>query len=315
MHKFIKNVLSISFSVIFITWAINFAYVAFDCTDQDNVKKFKLVPESLLVCNFGSSHGLYGFDYQNYEKNRCFNFGLSSQTLDYDYRVMQQYQSSIRKGTIVYIPISYFSLFGQDEIYDKDFAAKNKRYYYFLEPELIKGYESDFGMIIRYCPVLTSPSNVLKLLTGKLGKNENMEIWMRKSHDVDVNKDAIAAYERHVKNKFDKEGNRIISKEAISALNNMIDLCRSRGGIPILLTVPFLREYTDTIKRNDKEFMRDFHGVVNKIVEEKNVRYYDYGEDERFKDKYELFMNSDHLNKDGAIFFTEILLKETLITR
>lgn len=40
--------------------------------------------------------------------------------------------------------------------------------------------------------------------------------------------------------------------------------------------------------------------------------FYDYAFDERFSNSYNLFFNSDHLNKEGARLFTNILMDETV---
>ena len=61
---------------------------------------------------------------------------------------------------------------------------------------------------------------------------------------------------------------------------------------------------------NAPDFLEEFNRLVNKIAKKKNVPYYDYAFDNRFDDKYSLFMNADHLNKEGALKFVEILLQE-----
>ena len=49
---------------------------------------------------------------------------------------------------------------------------------------------------------------------------------------------------------------------------------------------------------------------MDRFSEEHNVRYLDYAFDERFIDSPELFINSDHLNRDGALMFTDIVMKD-----
>ncbi len=73
-----------------------------------------------------------------------------------------------------------------------------------------------------------------------------------------------------------------------------------------------MRAYLDAISGNDASFYDDFYGIINKVVEETGVPYYDSSHDERFIDKYYLFMDSDHLNMEGFAMFTKVLLEETL---
>lgn len=89
--------------------------------DSYGTKKFFNMPEGIQICNFGSSHGLNGFNYDGVsDKFSCFNFSLHSQTLMYDYRILKHYVNHIKEGGIVFVIISYFSLFGEPEIESDD---------------------------------------------------------------------------------------------------------------------------------------------------------------------------------------------------
>lgn len=124
--------------------------------------------------------------------------------------------------------------------------------------------------------------------------------------------DGEARYMYHVANRFNKDGTRMRNEENIKALYNMVTLCREIGAMPILVTTPYLSYYPNAVRRNDPSFFADFYGVINKFLADTGIKYYDYSEDERFKNNTAFFTNSDHLNRKGARLFTDTLLLEAL---
>lgn len=317
MKKFLSRFITYMAIIVIITLAINFLFIKMDKSDSNCTNKFNDIPDTLDVCNFGSSHGLYGFNYEDVEQNgyACFNFGLASQYISYDYRLIQEYGNHIGKGTIVFIPVSYFSFWGKGEEVDDDFSSKNKRYYSILPSELIKDYDFKTNLFVNYLPALNVDIFVLiKKLIGKdsIGDSNDYD-WTRVASDIDVSEDARAAYGRHlVKNKLDDNGNRILNRQELDALYELIDYCKNKGAVPILVTTPYLTEYTDEVKKSAPDFYDAFYSTIDTVIESTGVDYYDYAFDERFSHRYDLFMNADHLNKEGARQFTNILMKEVV---
>lgn len=202
MKKFLSKLIAFTAIIVILTLAVNFLFVKMDKSDPDYTNKFGNIPDTLDVCNFGSSHGLYGFNYEDIQYNgyKCFNFGLVSQYISYDYRLIQQYGNHIGEGTIVFIPVSYFSLFGKGEEVDDDFESKNKRYYSILPSELIKNYDVKTDIYVNFLPALGADTSVLiKTLIGKGSTaGDNDYNWMRVASDIDVSEDARAAFGRHI---------------------------------------------------------------------------------------------------------------------
>lgn len=312
MRKFILKILTIFFLVLMITSVINFIFIKNDKSNSENINKFYEVPQKIAVCNFGSSHGLYGFNYENYQnKNNCFNFSLHSQPLDYDFRIMQQYQNSINENTKVYIVISYFSLFGVDYVNSEIFDSLNKRYFLFLSPQYIRKFDTYNFLIIKYFPLLDDYNKIYRLLKGELAFDNSEAIWKKRADEIDVLKDSEEAYNRHIYKEFDENGKRKINDREVDALVSMINLCKEKKAKVVLITTPYLSEYTDYIKEHDPKFFNDYYNLINRISRDNNVPYYDYAFDKRFSGDHSLFMNADHLNKDGALKFTNILNNET----
>lgn len=295
------------------TAAINGWYIAREKSDSDWTGKFKCVPQNIQLCNFGSSHGLYGFNYEDFEEEAaCFNFSLAAQSLSYDARILENYQDRLAEGSIVLITISYFSFFGVEETQEKDFASKNKKYYDFLPPKQIKAYDFATHMVERYLPSLAEYERLpVVLLQGRA--NENLQIWSSTAEDVDLLADAASACRRHLtEEKLDEKGNRMVNQEEIQALYRMIELCEEVKAVPVLITTPYMAEYLHEVLKNGGDFYEEFYAVVRQVQEDTGVRYFDYAFDERFIHDKGLFMNADHLNREGARQFTDMIRGEVI---
>lgn len=318
MKAFTKKLLIFVVIIVIATMFANFIYIKMNKKDPYNTNKFTSIPDVIQICNFGSSHGLYGYNYEDIENDYdCFNFGLVSQSLSYDYRLFQCYSDHIDDGTVVFITVSYPSLFGQEEVSGEDFVSKNKRYYTILPASLIKEYDFKTDLFVRYMPVLgVSADELIKMLLGKSSDTDLFDkSWQSVATDIDVSKDAEAAFIRHIeKNNYDN-GKRIENREEIDALYALIKGCQKKGAIPVLITTPYLHEYTDEVKENSEDFYDQFYSIIDQVVTDTGVEYYDYAFDGRFVNKYSWFMNSDHLNKEGARNFVDILMQEIVYTK
>lgn len=315
MKKFLKKIVCLISIVALTTIVINECYVRMYGANPNYTDKFSEIPEQIQICNFGSSHGLFGYNWEDYEQSyNCFNFALEGQFLSYDYRIFENYKEHIQEGTVVFITISYFSLFGKSENYEHNFESKNKRYYTILPNSLIKEYDLKTDIFVRYLPALgTDTSNLVRTLLGKEREDKNDMEWNITANGTDVAEDANRAYYRHIiRNKFDENGKRIKNTEEIEALYNLVEECKKRGAIPILITTPYTKEYTEKVASDSDNFYDDFYSLINKISEDTGVEYYDYAFDKRFSSNYSWFMDSDHLNKEGARNFVDIIMNEVV---
>lgn len=317
MNIFLKKVLIFVILISILTLTINFIFVKLYKIDPNQTNKFASIPDTVQICNFGSSHGLYGFNYEDLEHDYdCFNFGLISQSLSYDYRLFQYYGGHITEGTVVFIPVSYASLFGTAETDREEFLSKNKRYYSILPASLIKEYDYKTDIYVRYLLVLTvDTTDLLKALLEK-SINDNDMSWQRVSTDINVSEAAKAAAYGHIMGQnIDDDGDRIENQEEIDALYALIEGCQNKGAIPVLITTPYLHEYTDEIKDNSEDFYDQFYSIINQVIQNTGVEYFDYAFDERFINEYSWFMDSDHLNKEGARNFVNIIMQEIVYTK
>ncbi len=259
---------------------------------------------------------MYGFNYEDLEKDyACFNFGLRAQFLSYDYRLFQQYRNHINDGTVVFIPVSYFVLFGGEDTERYSFEARNKRYYSILSASLIKEYDLQTDLFVRYLPALaTSTGDLIQTLLGR-SINTRSDRWQKDATGMDVSEDAKKSFDQHIASAYSEDGSIQYNQEEIDALYALIKGCQEKGAIPILITTPYLREYTDEIKENAGDFYDSFYSIMDEVVRDTGVEFYDYAFDERFIDNYSWFMNSDHLNQEGARNFVNILMNEIVYAK
>ena len=294
--------------VLCCTLIINTIYVN-NAGYGDDIDKFKAMPDDITICNFGSSHGRYGFNYSDVsDKYNCFNFAMVSQSLSYDDRILNTYKDHLKDNDCkVFITVSYFSLYGKPETEADDFDSKNMRYYAFLPKSEIKDWNMKSFIIEKY-PALTAYQALPGKLLKQRGKSEDT-YWDGCAADIDIDKDASEACERHLgDDKRDKNGNLIDNKEEKDALIDMISICKSKGDTPILITTPYLEEYNNAIENKYPDFFEKFSKDVQSIAMQNDVEYLDYSHDERFTHDKDVFMNSDHLNRKGAEKFTDIVI-------
>lgn len=313
MFCFVKKLLLFVLLCLGTLYLLSQLYKSLNKDNSDVTLKFRTIPEQIEICNLGNSHGLYGFCYDNITDYTCFNFGLVSQSLDYDYRLLQEYKDNLAEGGLMFITVSYTSLYGNDESEREDFISKNKRYYKILSPEHIKNYSLRQDLTINILPVMWTADNVLyDIATSEERGRLVMDMWEWTLQDKSMEsiiEDATTTYARHFEGRVDAEGNWVINQNNVDALYNIITLCRKKNIEPVIVTTPYLNEYTDEIRENQPSFFDEFYGFLKKVQEDTGVDYFDFSCDLRFINEYDYFFSVDHLNRIGALELTEILLE------
>jgi hypothetical protein len=83
--------------------------------------------ETLIL---GSSHAYYGIDPVYFSSGNVFNAAHVSQSLDYDYEILKQYDKKLTALKTVVIPVSYFTLWGKLSNGQESWRVKNYVIYY-----------------------------------------------------------------------------------------------------------------------------------------------------------------------------------------
>ncbi len=290
---------------------LNIYYLQKNICDNDRTAKFKDIEPGIMISNTGSSHGLYGFNYEKLgEKYNCFNFALESQRLSYDYRIVSNYSDCLAENSIMFITVSFFSIYGLDETEIDGFESKNQRYYKILPPRWIKDYNWKDDIKQHIFPVINDEEVLKTFMEGKQTGEAFQKIWYLNAAEAeDLEADAQGAYERHYVNNGNLIETKRINEKEFNALIELILLCQEKNVEPILITTPVTLEYKEKI---GEDFLGDFYDKMEDIERKTGVQYYDYSSDDRFVHCYQYFMNADHLNCTGALVFTNILEREII---
>lgn len=303
--RFITKCILIPAAAVAVLCCLNKPYQKIDEQKYADVIKFDMLGREyweIHVGNLGSSHGAYDFNYNAILKKgyNCFNFANTSQSYDYDLAILQAYGQYMEEGSVMFIPVSYFS-FNNEVVNATEREAMSIRYYHFLPPEYIPNYDPYIDLVTHKLPILSAGEDILKLFPDlKLSLTAQ-------AADDGINEEEFARraqerYSRHFDNKEE-----YFLPERIDELYAIIDYCQSHEITPVLITTPFSKYYRDLIS---DEFLQEFNATVTKIAYDTGVNYYDYSADERFRDNLDYFSDSDHLNDQGAEYFMDILRDE-----
>lgn len=310
MIRFIAKCVLIPAAAVFLIYVLNKEYRPInDDKYWDLVKFYYLGTEykDIQIANVGSSHGAYNFDYTTYTEQgySCFNFGNISQSYNYDYAILKEYGNNMLPGSVLFIPVSYFS-FNNEVVNDTEKEALSIKYYRFLSPENVPDYDPYVDLVTYRLPILSAGKDITKLFGKWFPSLPGLSI-IAYAAETDVNVEEFAAransrYSRHFDNKEE-----YFLPERIEELYDIIDYCREHDITPVLITTPFSSYYYDQISA---EFLEKFRDTVTSIASDTGVNYYDYSHDERFYDHLELFTDADHLSEDGVHYFMELLTDE-----
>ena len=318
----------VSAAAILLVLVLNFIYLQDRANFDWETEKFGEVQQPVL-CNVGSSHGEYGFNYTELRQQGadCFNFALPSQMFDYDLALLKQYRSHLKEGTVVLIPISYFS-FTDETLNTADQESRKVRYYQFMDPENIPDYDWFVDLTTHRLPILSAGSKILKLpydflFWGKDYEEEalsfTLQVQARGSsspedadgaESMEPQAEELQRFEEIAAQRFERHfADRPVffQEDRTRQLEEMIDYCLENGWRPVLLTTPFYESYTKMI---DEDFLERFDRIVREIADSRGISYYNYGVDERFNHTIAYFGDPDHLNTEGSLYFMRLLCKE-----
>lgn len=298
MLKLIYKLLFLSLGVLIIVTGVSKLYMLHI---QGTNAHYDQMPYEITLANTGSSHGVHAFNYDVYN-GVAFNFALDSQSLEYDYNILNYYIEHYNSNSVLLIPISYFS-FWSDELKSDSFDAKNMRYLSILDIDHMRFKNKKDYYINKY------------LSASQIADRQIMSVF-KEMPDIEKNPQTTdytieevgekrAAY--HLRNIQKENGLAEINPDAFEAVLNMIKLCNKHNITPVLITTPYMSYYS---KWMSEEFLQEFYGHIYAIQSEMGVVYLDYSEDERFLNEEKLFVDTDHLNEEGAPIFTEIVIQD-----
>ena len=366
MKKFIvKSVLAVCITFCCLFY-LDMMYEQKVSTGMSEVNVFNFIPHNIQVANVGSSHGQCAFSWDALATERgyeTFNFALTSQSFLYDYSLINMHKDDFADGSILFIPVSYFS-FNEEATDPADQEAISVRYYRILSPQYNPDYSLYKDLVTVRFPVLSAGEEIFELfkppvIFPSLSENKKNITYAAEAgmadaavsdNTADVSGSSVenppesasdaagdnagesdtnesgttesgtpeeiygaetvaefearglARYQRHFENKEE-----YFEEDKKQNLIDLITLCKERNITPVLITTPYTVYYNQYVSA---DFLYEFYSVINEIALEYGVSYYDYSHDERFQTNLKYFGDADHLNPDGAVYFTDLLTEE-----
>jgi hypothetical protein len=116
-------------------------------------------------------------------------------------------------------------------------------------------------------------------------------------------------YEQHFEESLTRisEGDYLPNIDAVETLRKMIVFCKEKEVTPVLLTMPSDIGYIGKMPTGLTDAVDK---TLQDIADEYRINYYRYFADSRFAPDRDLFEDSVHLNKQGAVKFTTTLFLE-----
>jgi hypothetical protein len=277
-----------------------------DCAKFWNHKTF-----NLDVVNFGSTSGVYAFNYEGIPL-KCANWALARNPLSGDEAVLKNYMSYLNpKGSTAIFPLCPFStLAGSYECYED-------RYYTFLYSSSIPSFSKQRqtkvvhmkNRPLKYYPIYELLRDVGRFLVSPFRK-KHMVILSEEKMKSDAEKWMTGWCFEFSINKLGTPLS-LINKDAINdasaILNRIINLCKDRNITPVFVIPPM---YHTLSEKFNPAMRKQLLNSVLTNMEIRGVRFLNYMDDSEFSNKSEFFINSFILNEKGAKKFTKKIISD-----
>lgn len=248
----------------------------------------------------GSSHAYFGIDVTAVSM-KAFNAAMTSQSIDYDLKILKKYEDELVNLKYIVLPISYFSLFSSLDD-ERDQYLKNYAIYYGVDVPAGLGNNSElFGQ--------KGFSLVAKLKAGYLSNESPIHCDEFGSYLVsevaDENKlleTAKNAVERHT-----KDINKLI--RGMQVLDSIIEHAEAKEISVILYTPPAHNYYVNCL--DDLQLWSTIDAAESQTLNHKDVYYFNFLMDGQFG--ADDFSDADHLNSKGALKLTKLLYEKILV--
>ncbi|AZA93034.1 fibrobacter succinogenes paralogous family [Chryseobacterium nakagawai] len=248
------------------------------------------------VLYLGSSHIFFGIN-PEFSQYKSFNLAMTSQDLDLDWKVFNNYKNWNNIKTIV-IPIDYISLYSKLEYGVEDWRMKNYVLYYNIPSnkledhfEVFNGKFSDnTDRILKYYK-----SGKTAIDCNSLGFGTSYKI----NRNIDLKRNAKEAVKRHSISLNSDKG-KTAYNDNTKAIEKFISYAKANNINILFVSSPVAKYYS--ILTNNKQLHSTFSFLEKQLKSNYNCYYLNLMNDPEFSDKH--FYDADHLNDCGAKIFT-----------
>lgn len=308
IKKFVIVNVILSIFLISSLYGLSWLYINYV---NDRTVKFmeynKLPNNSIDIVSLGSSHGKYGL--KLWEKNQM-NLALESQGMYYNLKLLEKYQSKIKEGAKIIIPISIFSFYEPN--YESQ-EIKNDNYKNYIN--ILS--KNEIGVKLKNSEYYLQKNFSILYPFSRL--KETIEVIIKGIKERNFHKNKMFYIENYRGEKFKKNAkihakSHISMKEVnsiygIEYAKEILEICKKNNWKFIYIIVPCHKFYVEELEKIEKDIFTQ--RIYNNLdIINKEYKVLDYIKDKRFYINEEYFLNADHLNEKGAEYFTKILLND-----
>jgi hypothetical protein len=292
VKKFIKFL--IIFSLPILIGIVSFEIVLRNIPNDYSYKKKYLDFNSnnIQVLFLGSSHIYFGIN-PEYMSRKSFNGAHISQSLNFDFAILEKYNDRWENLKYIIIPIDYFSIYTTLEGGIENWRVKNYSIYYNIPTN--GNYWSNFEIFNAKLPSNISRA---KLYFSK-GKSDITckKLGFGTTYNSKESKDLIVtgktAAKRHT---IELENIQSIFSKNIQTINSIIKFANDHNLKIIFITCPSYSTYRENL--NPIQLDNSIKIIKQFSAKNSNTDYYNFLTDKAFI--ADDFYDADHLNEIGA---------------
>ncbi len=259
---------------------------------------------NLSAANFGTGMGYYDFCYDSLDIN-AFNFALTTQGLEFDYKLMRHYREKFAKGCKMLLVLPYFIFCANDM---PKYHGINERYYSILPEEDValrcNSTRAEYALKLAGQTEeeraqrleLTIPLTETQM---KAQISDALQDWLCSLHIVSFHSDELSPEVRRG------------IQASQQWLKQIFAFCQAEELDPVVVVPPLSRTLLAEIGQTFRD--SHFYGPLREVIGDRRVPVLDYTKEPRFCDPA-LFGWPGFLVKSAAKEFTKDVLKRIGVT-
>ena len=252
----------------------------------------------------GNSQPARAIDFALIDSLNGLNVAMGSQSVDFDYEMLNAFEDNFTEKTIVLLTLTFFSFCDQ-------FSGSNRRYDPFFETDrsLTDRIIESYFPLVGFERTSTSIRNTLNYILDDQNLDVDDTRLYPYSYDISLWEiDGLRRYEGHKSRALCDEE---LFNNHWQLIEKIITTNQEKGRQVYILTVPYHYTYFDNLI-NDEQMNALFYERIELLTMQFNIQHLDYSKDERFYNNINYFRDWDHMNSYGAEKFTKILIDDLL---